>query len=185
MRESNRIDEIDGCNELGRQCIEKGDLQGACGAFSRGLELLDQSPHPKRRAIFLNNLGHILVGLDRRDEALERFQEAGRLCESLGDRNGLAWQLGNVGSVYRDKGEHQAALESYSKALAIFEKQDESLGMADQYSNIGYIHAIKRERETSLEWFQKAKALYESLGEERKASLAEQNIQILTSSGNT
>lgn len=107
------------------------------------------------------------------------------MCESLGDRTGLAWQLGNVGSVHRDKEEHQAALENYSKALAIFEEQDESLGMADQYSNIGYIHARKRERETALKWFQKAKALYESLGQERKASLAEQNIQILTSSGIT
>ncbi len=125
------------------------------------------------------------MGLDRRDEALERFQGAGRLCESLGDSTGLAWQLGNVGSVYRDKEDHQAALESYSKALAIFEEQDESIGMADQYSNIGYIHAMKRERETALEWFRKAKALYESLGQERKASLAEQNIQILTTSGNT
>ena len=113
------------------------------------------------------------------------FRTAGRLCESLGDRTGYAWQLGNAGSVYRDKEEHQAALESYSKALAIFEEQDESIGMADQYSNIGYIHAMKRERETALEWFQKAKALYDSLGQERKASLAEQNIQLLTSSGNT
>ena len=108
-----------------------------------------------------------------------------RRRESLGDRNGLAWQLGNVGSVYRDKEEHLAALESYSKALAIFEEQDESIGMADQYSNIGYIHAMKRERETALEWFQKAKALYDSLGQDRKASLAQQNIQLLTSTGNT
>jgi tetratricopeptide (TPR) repeat protein len=89
-----------------------------------------------------------------------------------------------VGSVYRDKEEHGPALENYANALSIFEEQDVPIGMADQYSNIGYIHAMKRERETALEWFQKAKDLYESLGEERKASLAEQNIQILTSSGN-
>jgi len=180
----NRIEDIDACNEAGRLCIEKRDLQGACAAFSRGMDLLEKRPNPKRQAIFLNNLGHVLVGLNRRDDALERFQEAGRLCESLGDRTGLAWQLGNVGSVYRDKQEHEAALESYLKALAIFEEQDESIGMADQYSNIGYIHAMKRERENALEWFQKAKALYDSLGQKRKASLAEQNIQLLTSSGN-
>ncbi len=185
MPGSNLIEEIDACNEVGGQCIQEGDLQGACDAFSKALELLEQSPHPQRRAVFLNNLGHVLVGLKRHDEALERFQEAGRSCESLGDRTGLAWQLGNVGSVYRDKEEHETALDSYRKALAIFEEQKESNGMADQYSNIGYIHARKRERETALEWFQKAKALYESLGEERKASLAEQNIRILTSSGNT
>ena len=141
MTESSRFDEIDACNETARQCIETGDLQGACDAFTQGLDLLDRSPHPKRRAIFLNNLGHVLVGLDRRDEALERFLEAGRLCESLGDPTGQAWQLGNVGSVYRDKEEHEAALESYRKALAIFEEQKESIGIADQYSNIAYIHA--------------------------------------------
>jgi len=185
MAGPNRIEEIDACNEAARLCIEKGDLQGACDAFSTGLDLLREAPDQKRQAVFLNNLGHVLVGLDRRDEALERFQEAGRLCESLGDPTGLAWQLGNVGSVYRDKEDHQAALESYSKALAIFEEQDESIGMADQYSNIGYIHAMKRERESALECFRKAKALYDSLGQERKASLAEQNIQLLTSSGNT
>jgi len=183
MAEQRWVEELDACNDTGRQCIEKGDLKGACDAFSKGLDLLRERPDPKRQAVFLNNLGHVLVGLDRRDEALERFQEAGRLSESLGDRTGLAWQLGNVGSVYRDKEDHEAALESYSKALAIFEEQDDSVGMADQYSNIGYIHAMKRERETALEWFQKARALYESLGQERKVSLAEQNIQILTSSG--
>jgi tetratricopeptide (TPR) repeat protein len=185
MAGPNRIEEIDACNQAGRRCIEKRDLQGACDAFSRGLDLLEENPDPKRQAVFMNNLGHVLVGLDRRDEALERFQEAGRLCDSLGDRTGLAWQLGNVGSVYRDKEEHEAALKSYLKALAIFEEQDESIGRADQYSNIGYIHAMKRERETALEWFRKAKTLYVSLGQERKASLAEQNIQLLTSSGNT
>ena len=185
MAGPNRIEEIDACNDAARLCIEKRDLQGACDAFSTGLDLLREAPDQKRQAVFLNNLGHVLVGLDRRDEALERFQEAGRLCESLGDPTGLAWQLGNVGSVYRDKEDHQAALESYSKALAIFEEQDESIGMADQYSNIGYIHAMKRERESALEWFRKAKALYDSLGQERKASLAEQNIQLLASSGNT
>jgi hypothetical protein len=58
------------------------------------------------------------------------------------------------------------------------------MGSADQHSNIGYIDAMRQERETALEWFQKAKALYASIGEERKASLAEQNIQILISSGN-
>jgi tetratricopeptide (TPR) repeat protein len=183
MTESNRTEEIDACNEAGRQCIANGDLQGACDAFKKALDLLDRDPHPQRRAVFLNNLGHVLVGLDRRDEALERFEEAGRTCESLGDRTGLAWQLGNVGSVYRDREEHEAALASYRRALAIFEEQEEALGTADQFSNIGYIHARKRERETALAWFQKAKKLYEELGEERKASLAEQNIRILTSSG--
>ena len=91
--------------------------------------------------------------------------------------------VGKCGFRAPGQGGAQAALESYSKALAIFEEQDESIGMADQYSNIGYIHAMKRERETALESFQKAKALYDSLGQERKASLAEQNIQLLTSSG--
>lgn len=183
MGEQSRIEALDVCNETGRQCTERGDLEGACDAFSQGLALLEESPDPKRKAVFLNNLGHVLVGLDRRDEALARFREAGRLCASLGDRTGQAWQLGNVGSVHRDKGEHEDALESYTQALAIFESEEQSLGIADQYSNIGYIHAMKREREAALEWFRKAKALYDSLGQERKANLAEKNIEILTSSG--
>jgi tetratricopeptide (TPR) repeat protein len=86
--------------------------------------------------------------------------------------------------VFRDKEDHEAALTHYLKALSLFEEQGLSIGIADQYSNIGYIHAMNRERETALEWFQKAKALYESLGEETKASLADQNIQILSSSRN-
>ncbi len=184
MGDQKRIEELNACNDTGRQCIEKGHLQGAYDAFTRGLALLRENPDPKRQALFLNNLGHVLVGLDRRDEALERFQEAVRLSECLGDRRGLAWQLANIGSVCRDKEEHEAALESYSRALSLFEEEDHPMGIADQYSNIGYIHAMRREREVALEWFRKAKALYESLGQERKASLAEQNIQILTSSGN-
>jgi hypothetical protein len=43
---------------------------------------------------------------------------------------------------------------------------------------------MKQEREAALECFQKAKGLYESLGEEKKAGLAEKNIQILSSRGN-
>jgi tetratricopeptide (TPR) repeat protein len=181
MTKPNRTEEVDACNESGRRCIEKGDLQGAREQFARGLDALRASPDPKREAALLNNLGHVEVSLRRFDDALHRFQEAARLCEQLGDRTALAWQLGNVGSVYRDREEHEAALENYEKALSIFMEQDVSIGIADQQSNIGYIHAMKREPKIALERFQKAKDLYESLGQERKAALAEQNIRILES----
>ena len=75
MAGQNRTEEIDACNDAGRVCIERRDLQGACDAFTKGLGLLEENPDPKRQAVFLNNLGHVLVGLDRRDEALERFQD--------------------------------------------------------------------------------------------------------------
>src|SRR4030042_5923713 len=127
MAGRNRYQEVDACNEAGRECLERGDREGALSQFLKALELLQSFPDERRKSGLLNNMGHVQVALSRLDDALATFQQAVQVCARLNDREGVGWQLGNVGSVHRDRGEHEEALRIYLEALSVFEEEGHRL----------------------------------------------------------
>ena len=134
----------------------------------------------KNQAIIYNNLGHLNVQMHRFDDALNHFQNACQIFDSLEDKHGKAEQLGNMGSVYRDKFESKKALELYFDAISIFEEIGDKLGFANQSANIGYIYAVDKKAEEALEWFKKALPLYEELRATKLADRTRQNIENLS-----
>jgi len=174
----NELESANQMNLAGRECLEKGDFEGALVNFSKALELLPDNQVDAKARLY-NNKGRILVRLKRYDDALACFRNGVEIYDKVGNQIALAWQLENIGSVYRELEEWNTALEYYSKSLAIFEAGNDKLGIADQYSNIGYAHFRQGGLGSALQFFEKAKALYDELGEEKKSQFSEQNVQIL------
>lgn len=79
----------------------------------------------------LQNMGTSLVALSRWDEAVESFEEALRVRESLidGDHPSIASIYLSLGGVYGKKGDKVREMETYRKALKMFQ------------STMGYEHS--------------------------------------------
>ncbi len=131
------------------------------------------------RAAVLNNIGLLLVRLQRYEEADEAFHEALRFFEACGKPDRAADQLGNLGSVCRDRHEYSRALDYYQQALQRFETIGCTDRIADQYANIAYIHVICGEKTAGLDNFERARELYERAGDAGKARRTMENIDLL------
>jgi|AMWB02.1.fsa_nt_gi tetratricopeptide (TPR) repeat protein len=131
------------------------------------------------RAAVLNNIGLLLVRLQRYEEADEAFRDALRLFEACGKPDRAADQLGNLGSVCRDRHEYVRALDYYQQALHRFETLGSPGRIADQYANIAYINVMRGEKSAGLINFEKARELYERAGDADKARRTMENIDLL------
>jgi tetratricopeptide (TPR) repeat protein len=160
------------------ECLERGDYESALSSFVAAVELLPEDGQ-LARARLCSNIGHVLVRLQRYEEAIISFGNALTIFGQSGDQFSSAEQFGNIGSVHRDTENWTASLDMYHKALTIFEEVGHMAGIADQSSNIGYVHSRQGEVEMALRCFKKAKDLYLELAEDRKVDLCEKNLHAL------
>ncbi len=78
-------------------------------------------------------------------DAAEFFKQSLTICEEVGDFEGQAVCLGNLGQEYVSRGginpqqELQLALEAHSQALAIREKICDTVGAAECHEKLGYV----------------------------------------------
>jgi len=150
----------------------KKDAEGALECYSKGLQLDsgNVSAH--------NNLGKLLDGLGRTDEAVKYFNEAlrlkpdnvdahtglGTLLEGMG-RTDEAIQhfnealrinpdsvetLNNLGNVMLHKGNHDEAIRHYTRALKINPHQ------AEVYNNLGTAFIHKNNLNMAIEYYMAA-----------------------------
>ncbi len=82
-----------------------------------GLQTLTLGPH----ADTLRYLGQAKRNLGEVREALDLYIEALQRYEEVGDRQGLAATLNNIGGVYRSRGSLDQALDYFQQALPIRE----------------------------------------------------------------
>lgn len=92
----------------------RGSLRAAADGYARALSM--QAGSPTRSAGLHSDLGDVLGGLGRTDEALEHLAEALRLSRLLGDRGEEAYILRNEAEVHRDAGRLDMALGLASTA---------------------------------------------------------------------
>jgi len=132
--------------------------------------LLEKVRDKKEKSSILNELGGILYYLGELDKALEYSEEALKLDEELGSKEGMAANFGNIGIVNRTKGELDRALKYHEKALKLDEELGRKEGMAADLGDMGIVYSTKGELDKALEHYEEALKLNEELG--RKEGIA-------------
>jgi len=72
----------------------------------------------------------------------------------MGNREGMANQLGNMGNVFRLQGDLQKSLQYLEKSLKIYEEMGNREGMANQLGNMGNIFQIQGNLQKSLQYLE-------------------------------
>ncbi|MBD2267188.1 tetratricopeptide repeat protein, partial [Anabaena sp. FACHB-709] len=105
--------------------------------------------------------GDVLQFLDRRTEALERYEEALAFYRDIGDRLGEANTLRAIGDVLQFLKRSTEALERYEEALAFYRDIGDRLGEANTLQAIGI---LQDDLTVGLEYCQAALELYRQIG---------------------
>jgi two-component system NtrC family sensor kinase len=104
------------------------------------------------------NTGEAFRNFQAYDSALIYFQQAEKIFEKIGHREGKAYAQGNIGMVYNSKGKNNLAEKNLTAAISFFETSgnyapncDYDLSMADIYLRKGNATAALNFAKKSLE----------------------------------
>jgi len=122
------------------------------------------------KSIAIGNLGNIYQIKGDLDIAMEYYENALKLNEDLGLKQGMITIYGNMGIVYQTKGNLDKAMEYHEKAFELTKELGRKDDMASVSGNIGLVYKIKGELDKALEYYENALKLNTEL--ERKEGLA-------------
>ncbi len=144
-------------NSMGRIYMNQGDIHKALEYFHKSLKLgeetrlLDgQVGNKQGIATSLNNIGFMYrnhgdpsvtsskeaslrAGIPK---ALEYYHKSLKIYEEIGNKEGIATSLNNIGYIYKNQGDIPKALEYYYKSLKIRENIGNKQGIAVSLNNI-------------------------------------------------
>ena len=98
-------------------------------------------------------------GAESQRQAGEKYEEARRLWQALGDSAREARALYGLGRVEDALGERQRALDYYNQALPLFRAAGDQLGEAPTLYYIGNIHSDWGDKRTALDYYERALTL--------------------------
>jgi len=129
------------------QTAQTNSSDAAAAAFKQGLQLYQQGTGEAKRS------------------AIVKFEQALKLFRAVGDRNGEAVTLSNIGAVYSKLGEKQKALEYYSQSLLVSRAVGDRGGEALTLNNIGSVYSQLGEKQKALEYYSQSLPLSRATGD--------------------
>ena len=154
-----------------KQAIEKLDTLWKTSQYNEAkefaYELLEQKAiqeDPKSLAKVYNAHGIVYYNLSDSPKALEYYSKSLHINEEIGNKVGIASNLGNIGNVYYHLSDYPKALEYNSKALHINEEIGNKGGIATNLGNIGIVYKSLSDYPKALEYYSKALPIDEEIG---------------------
>jgi len=115
-----------------------GMREAALADLETSLLLLGETD-PAKRALVLGELATLQSQSQRWNESLSTHQNALRIYERSGDREGQIREWMNIGGVHRKKGDHAGARDAYDKALSLSTKSEDRQSQAACLNNIALL----------------------------------------------
>ena len=141
-------------NNQGASQSALGDYEGALLCYQKSLAL-KEATDMAGRAVSLSNLGNVYVELADYEQAEIRLRESLTLRQSLGDKDGQANALGNLGNLAFHQGNYRLALGFYQQALQLRDPADHEW-FAGYYNNVGNLYRHQGDYSLALDYYQRA-----------------------------
>jgi CHAT domain-containing protein/Tfp pilus assembly protein PilF len=97
--------------------------------------------------------------------ALALLDVAGRVAETIDDREGAAVVLRARGAIHSRRGDYAEALEHFQKSLEMFEALGDRAGIAGTLHDTGVVHETRGDYPQAMDYYQRTLALREALGD--------------------
>jgi tetratricopeptide (TPR) repeat protein/transcriptional regulator with XRE-family HTH domain len=110
-----------------------------------------------------------LAGLWRSDgpwaDAINRHEAAARAARHVGDRNGQAGALSNLGYLRRVTGDYPAGAQALEEALRIYRDVGDRNGQAGALLHLGAVRRVTGEHPAAVRALEEALVIYRDLGD--------------------
>jgi tetratricopeptide (TPR) repeat protein len=156
---------------LGRYWITRGLVSEGRRWTARALDAAPQAS-AGLRATALNRCA-LLARLEGDAKACGELWEASlALFRGLGDAEGVARVVGNLGLLRYDLGDDEGAMKALTESLAAQRRQDNLPGVAVNLENLGMVYSRLKRYTDAEEAFAEALAIWQGTGDQSGMSLA-------------
>lgn len=144
----------------------QGDIEKTGDYLQRSLRIFREMNSPRQIARNLHSISNVYYYPKLQyDRAFENYQEALKKFQDVGDRQGIAACLRDMGEVHTVKSRFDDALVSADKAIKIFREIGEKRGIVTSLQVLGNIYFQKEHFGKALGYFKKALSIAEEIGE--------------------
>ena len=133
----------------------------------------------KHEAKALLTKGMALEFTGNPQDALITYQESLAIFQSLGDEQGIAYVLPNMGAVYIFTGENDSALHYFKRSVKIHEKYGDKVNASSGLMNIGLVYYKKGDFKNALKYYRMSLKRTEELGARKRLPNILNNIGII------
>jgi tetratricopeptide (TPR) repeat protein len=102
--------------------------------------------------------------------------QALRIRQEIGDKNGSAASMNNIGLIYRDLGDTDKSIDFFGEALEIYQSSGNQQSAGFVLNNIGDVHSRLGKHELAANQYKKALAIFEKMGDNRGIAITTQNM---------
>jgi tetratricopeptide (TPR) repeat protein len=111
------------------------------------------------------NLGFLEHGKSNLVKAIEYYEKALKISQSIGDVSGEAALINNIGFVYMDQGDIPKALDHFTKCLILFQRAGDKKGVGGALNNIAYIYDGQGDKAKAKEYYLKCLKIREEIND--------------------
>ncbi|MCK4718210.1 MAG: tetratricopeptide repeat protein [Thermoplasmata archaeon] len=158
----------------------KGDILTIWGEWEEAEKLFHMAEEKTESQMMTgkirNKLGVVKERLCKWDEAIEEYDNAIAIFESVGDKKGIAEAQRAMGIIFRKRGNYKEALRRYETSLQVFMELEDRKGLARVNNSIGVYYDNQGKSQTARDYFMKSLDYAREGGEKRIMGAAYNNI---------
>ena len=130
----------------------------------------------KSKALALNNIGTIHINQGNYAKSIHYFARSRKICEEIGDKQGVASSLNNIGTIHINQGNYAKAIAYYTHSLRIDEEIGNKEGIATSLNNVGNIYNYQGDYVRAIDYFTQSLKIHEEIGDKQGVASSLNNI---------
>jgi tetratricopeptide (TPR) repeat protein len=132
--------------------------------YEESLAIAREAGDPRRIALALGGLGHVLFSLGDFERGMAVSREALALHRERGDTQAIAYGLGDLGHAARYQGRHEEAVALLGEALALIGELGDMRRSANMHAEMGHALRERGDYQQAVVSYREAVALHLELG---------------------
>jgi tetratricopeptide (TPR) repeat protein len=141
------------------------EQQQATDAFGNAINRYRELNKQSALANMLLQFGNFLCTISLCHDAIHIYQQSLDIWRKIGDRNGEAMSLNNLGYASRFLGQYQQAIEFQQQSIEIQHEIEDRSGEAKSLNNLGSIYGSIGQYQQAIELLQKSLEIQHELGD--------------------
>ncbi|MBK7666316.1 MAG: tetratricopeptide repeat protein [Sphingobacteriaceae bacterium] len=125
------------------------------------------------------NLGYLAHSKGNLISAIDYYEKALKITQSISDAASEAGIINNIGFIYMDQGDIPKALDFFGKCLGIFEKLGDKKGIGGALNNIGYIYDMQGDKIKARDYYEKCLKIREEISDKSGTGVSLNNLGVM------
>jgi len=159
----------------------KGDYVKSTSYFKNSIEIFEDYGFLDTKdsinfAKALEGQGYVYVQMQKPDSAIVFLSRSGEFFTKLNDRQGIGYNLGNLGLAYVEKGMHAEAVDHLNRGIDVLEKIDDYYGISALLKDMANLYIELEDYQKASVYALQSLEMAERYGLKEQISIA--NLQL-------